>query len=63
MAHRLAGTAGSFGYQEVSEAAAVVDDQARFGPDPGPDQIQALVDALQKAIAREPERGVVDPLL
>lgn len=50
MAHQLAGSAGSFGYPEISEAAAVVDDRVRYGPTPGPQEIQALAQALEKAI-------------
>jgi len=56
IAHRLAGSAGSFGYPAVSEAAAVVDDRNRSGPDPAPGEIQVLIDSLEKAIAREPHK-------
>ncbi len=52
IAHRLAGAAGSFGYQEVSETAAVVDDRTRYGRGPAPDEIQALIQSLEKAVAR-----------
>ena len=51
IAHRLAGSAGSFGYPEVSEVAAVVDDRARYGPKPGQAEIQALISALEAATA------------
>lgn len=53
IAHRLAGSAASFGFPQVSEAAAVVDDRIRHGPDPAPDEIQALIESLEKAIAGE----------
>lgn len=51
IAHRLAGSAGSFGYPEISEAAAVVDDHARYGPQPAFEDVQNLIQALEKAIA------------
>ncbi|HYC98393.1 Hpt domain-containing protein [Brevundimonas sp.] len=50
IAHQLAGSAGSFGYPEVSEAAAVVDDRARYGPTPAPEEVQTLLQALERAI-------------
>ena len=50
IAHRLAGSAGSFGYPEISEAAAVVDDRARYGPTPSPEVVQILIGALEKAM-------------
>jgi len=49
--HRLAGSAGSFGYPEISKAAAVIDDQARYGPGPAPGDVQTLIEALEKAVA------------
>lgn len=54
IAHRLAGAAGSFGYPEVSKAAAVVDDHARYGPEPASEDVQTLIQALEKAIATIP---------
>lgn len=47
IAHRLAGAAGSFGYPEISEAAAVVDDRVRYGPTPSADEIRTLRRALR----------------
>ena len=49
IAHRLAGSAGSFGYPEISEAAAVVDNRARNGPTPSPEIVRVLIGALEKA--------------
>ena len=49
IAHRLAGSAGSFGYPEISEVAAEVDDRARHGPTPSPEVIQTLIKTLEKA--------------
>ena len=57
IAHRLAGAAGSFGYPEVSEAAAVVDELVRSGTDPAPDAILDLTACLERALAREPQPG------
>lgn len=58
IAHRLAGSAGSFGYPEISTAAAVVDERTRYGPMPDPEQVQILIRALEKATAtgRSPDR-------
>ncbi len=50
IAHRLAGAAGSFGYPEISEAASVVDDRARYGPPPSPEEIQDMKRAMKQAI-------------
>lgn len=51
IAHRLAGAAGSFGYPEISEAAAVVDDRARYGPTPSSADVHAMARAMEKALA------------
>lgn len=51
IAHRLAGAAGSFGYPEISEAAAVVDDRVRSGPKPTPEEVSEMRRAMEKAMA------------
>lgn len=55
IAHRLSGSAGSFGYPTVSETASVVDDRVRSGADPTADEIESLIGCLEKAIANEPQ--------
>lgn len=50
IAHQLSGSAGSFGYPEISDAAAVVDDRIRYGPGPALEDVQSLMQALEKAI-------------
>lgn len=50
IAHRLAGAAGSFGYPEISEAATVVDDRARYGPKPSPEEVLDMRQAIEKAL-------------
>lgn len=55
IAHRLSGSAGSFGYPKVSELAAAVDDRVQSGTDPARDEIQALIGCLEAAIAKEPQ--------
>lgn len=50
IAHRLAGSAGSFGYPEISRAAAMVDDHTRSGPGPSSGEVRALIEALEKAM-------------
>jgi len=51
IAHRLAGSGGSFGYPEISEAAAVVDDRARHGPPPTRADLRDLMRSLEAAIS------------
>lgn len=51
IAHRLAGSAGSFGYPEISKAAAVVDDRARYGPPPSSQDVLTLTRAMEKILA------------
>ena len=53
IAHRLAGSAGSFGYPEISEVAAMVDDRARYGPPPSAEEVRAMKRAMEKALASE----------
>lgn len=50
IAHRLSGSAGSFGYPRVSETAALVEDRIRSGTAPAPDEIQALIHCLETAV-------------
>lgn len=51
IAHRLAGSGGSFGYPEISEAAAVVDDRARQGAPATRDDLRRLMRSLEAAIS------------
>lgn len=51
IAHRLAGAAGSFGYPEISEAASLVDDRARYGPKPSPEEVRNMTRAMEEAVA------------
>lgn len=44
--HRLAGAAGSFGFSDLSEAAAAVDHSIRSGEQPRPAQVHALMRQL-----------------
>ncbi|MDP3803573.1 Hpt domain-containing protein [Brevundimonas sp.] len=50
IAHRLAGAAGSFGYPEISEAASLVDDRARYGPPPSTEEVRNMTQAMERAI-------------
>ena len=50
LVHRLAGTAGSFGFPELSAAAGAVDQQIRNGEGPSATEVEALIRALEKAI-------------
>lgn len=54
IAHQLAGSAGSFGYPETSEAATVVDDGIRPGPGSALEDVQSLMQALETAISAPP---------
>ena len=49
IAHRLAGAAGSFGFPELSEAAAAVDHSLRKGEPPTAAQTEALMRRLGQA--------------
>jgi CheY-like chemotaxis protein len=45
--HRLSGTAGVFGFAEISRLAGVVDDQMHAGQAPDPQALAALIDSLE----------------
>lgn len=49
LAHNLAGAGGSFGYPEISRAAMRIDDALVQGQGAGPDDVQALIDAIDRA--------------
>lgn len=55
IAHRLAGSGGSFGYPEISEAAAAVDERARRGPPLTRADLRDLTRSLEAAIGPAPE--------
>lgn len=46
ISHRLAGAAGSFGFSDLSEAAAAVDHSIRSGARPGAAEVLALMREL-----------------
>ena len=46
--HRLSGSAGVFGFAEVSAAAGVIDDARAAGKEPSPADFQALISALER---------------
>lgn len=48
--HRLAGTAGTFGYWEISHLASPIDDLLQSGARPPCSQLEALAEALQAAL-------------
>jgi HPt (histidine-containing phosphotransfer) domain-containing protein len=47
LVHRLSGTAGVFGFGEVSRLAAVVDDEIHAGEPPSDAALAALIEALE----------------
>ena len=57
--HRLAGAAGSFGFPDVSAAAGAVDLRIRRGDVPSSAEVEALVEALERATGAR--NGRVDP--
>lgn len=48
--HRLSGTAGTFGFWEISQAASPIDDVLHEGGAPSPDQLEALASAVKAAL-------------
>lgn len=54
--HRLAGSAGSFGFPTISALAADIDVQMRNGEARSGDELEALIHSLEDAIAND--RGV-----
>ena len=50
LAHSLAGAGGTFGFPEVSEAAARLDDRFAAGQTPPPDEVAALRHELQRLV-------------
>ena len=48
IAHRLAGAAGSFGFPELSEAAAAVDHSIRSGEPPAAARVKTLMGELRR---------------
>lgn len=51
LVHRLAGSAGAFGYSEVGKAAAAADAVFARGECPAPDMVADLADALDRLAA------------
>lgn len=49
LAHKLAGAAGTFGFNALSEAALLMEDQVAYGAAPDP-ELAAVLDGLLRAV-------------
>lgn len=59
--HRLAGSAGSFGFGAISVAAARLDEMIRLGDAPGPEDLAVLISELEAGLPPAPESEAPAP--